>query len=83
VYSAPAEEAGVHRPVRTDDPRVVLGPISVGGQNAFVALNVSPEHVDATLVSPASPVHLASAPEPTPVDSLRLGPYEVALLYGL
>jgi hypothetical protein len=83
LYSALAEEAGVDRPVRVDDPRVVSGPITIGGKTAFLALNVSAAAVDARLRSDNSGVFLASTMEREPIEVLHLGPYEVALLYSL
>jgi Cellulase (glycosyl hydrolase family 5) len=83
LYSALAEEAGVERPVRVDDPRVVVGPITVGGDTAFLVLNVSPDEVDAELLSPANALFLASSAQREQVDVLHLAPYEAAVLYRL
>lgn len=80
LYSALADEAGVDRPARADDPRVVIGPITVGGENAFLALNISADQVDAKL---SSPLQLASPAGREQVDVLALAPYEVAVLYSL
>jgi hypothetical protein len=81
LYSALAEEAGVERPVRVEDARVTVGPIEVAGETAFLAVNISPEEVDAKLVAPAASLYRASSAGREPVDVLRLGPYEVELLY--
>jgi endo-1,4-beta-mannosidase len=83
LYAALAEEAGVDRPVRVDDPRVVLGPITVGGKAAFLALNVSAEQIDAKLLPRDGAVGLAPSPGREPIDVVHLGPYETALLYSL
>jgi len=82
LYSALADEAGVDRPVRVDDPRVVLGPITIGGQAAFLVLNVSAQNIDARVLS-ADPVYLAPSTDQEPIEVLQLGPYEVALIYSM
>jgi hypothetical protein len=83
LYSALADKAGVTRRVRVDDPRVVLGPITVGGKEAFVALNISPDEVDAKLISPTTSVYPASSAGTGSTDVLHLGPYEAAMLYSI
>lgn len=81
LYSALADESGVNRPVRVEDPRVVIGAIQVGGKEVYLALNISPDAIDAKPMSTAGPVHLAQPSQGEPMDVLRLGPYEVAVLY--
>jgi hypothetical protein len=81
LYSALADEAGVTRPVRTDDPRVIVGPITVGGENAFVVLNISPVGNEAKLLSPGTSLYLAPSRKGNAIDTLHLGPYEAAVLY--
>ncbi len=83
LYSALADEAGVDRPVRIDDPRVVSGPITIGGKAAFLTLNVSPEAIQCPLRSGSGRLYLASSTDREPIEALHLGPYEVALLYCL
>ncbi len=83
LYSALADEAGVNRRLRVDDPRVVLGPITVGGNEAFLALNISPDEVDAKIISPTTSVYPPSSPGPGAVDVLHLEPYEAAMLYSI
>jgi hypothetical protein len=87
LYSALADEAGVSRPVRTDDPRNIVGPITVGGETAFVVLNISPEDYDAKLLapgagSPGAGLYRAPSREGGAIDTLHLAPYEALLLYG-
>jgi hypothetical protein len=82
LYSALADEAGVDRPVRTDDPRTIVGPITIGGKDAFVVLNISPEDHEAKLLSPGTSLYLAPSKEGKAIDSLHLGPYEAVLLYS-
>jgi hypothetical protein len=59
----------------------MLGPIRIGGQEAFLALNMCAGTIDAELLCLDSSVYLASSPQREVVDVLHLGPYEVALLY--
>jgi hypothetical protein len=85
VYSALATAAGVGRPVRADDPRVVVGGLRLGGngadeREAFLALNLSSEDLRAQLVAPGRTLHLDGTGPGTSV--LALGPYEVALLHA-
>jgi hypothetical protein len=82
LYSALADEAGVNRPVRVDDPRAIVGPIIVGGKNAFVVLNISPEEHDAKLRSPGTALYLAPSGEGAVVDTVHLAPYAAVLLYS-
>jgi endo-1,4-beta-mannosidase len=82
LYSALAELAGVGRPVRVDDPRIIIGAVQVGERDAYVALNVSPGTVDANVVAPDKSISLASSPDGETLGTLRLSPYEVELLYA-
>ena len=82
LYSALADAAGVDRPVRTDDPRTIVGPIIVGGSNAFMVLNISPEDHDAKLLSPSTALYLAPSKEGKAIGTLHLAPYEAVLLYS-
>ena len=72
LYSALAEAAGVQRPVRVDDPRVVVGRVASGGEENVLFVNCSGDRV---AVSPllAEGVELDLAGE-----TLVLGPYGVA-----
>jgi hypothetical protein len=80
LYSALATEAQVARPVRVEDPRVVVGGLRVGPKETFLALNVSPDDVRARLVAPAQTVVPGGAAAGGGPGELVLGPYEVALL---
>jgi hypothetical protein len=82
LYSALAGLAGVARPVRVDDPRIIIGAIEVGEREAYLALNVSPDAVHANLVSPERSISLASSQSGERLDALHLNPYEVELLYA-
>ena len=82
LYSALAELAGVGRPVRVDDPRIIIGALKVGESDAYLALNVSPDTVDASLVAPQRSISLASSPSGERLGALHLSPYEVELLYA-
>jgi hypothetical protein len=79
LYSALATEAGVGRPLRTEDPRVAIGGLRTGGRDAFVALNLSPDSVTAGLVTDGRPMLTADGTE---VRELALAPYEVCVLYA-
>jgi endo-1,4-beta-mannosidase len=78
LYSALATAAGVSRPLRIEDPRVVIGALSVGERDAFVALNISPDSVTGDLVTDGRSILSADG---TAVTRLALAPYEVCLLY--
>ncbi len=82
LYSALAELAGVGRPVRVHDPRIIIGAVKVGERDAYLALNVSPDTVGTNLVAPDKQISLASSPSGERVGALHLSPYEVELLYA-
>jgi hypothetical protein len=46
IYSALAEEAGVARPVRVDDPRVIVGRLATPGAETVLFLNASGDRVE-------------------------------------
>jgi hypothetical protein len=81
IYSALAELAGVGRPVRADDPRIILGAVKVGERDAYLALNISSGTVDAKLVAPGKSISRASSPSGERIGALHLSPYEVELVY--
>jgi hypothetical protein len=81
LYSALATAAQVVRPVRVEDPRVVVGGLRVGPKEAFLALNVSPDDVRARLLAPAQTLLAGGEPPEGDPGELALGPYEVALRY--
>jgi endo-1,4-beta-mannosidase len=81
LYTALATAARVGRPVRVEDPRVVVGGLRVGPKEVFLALNVSPDEVRATLQAPAQTLLAGGAPAGGDAGELALGPYEVAVLY--
>jgi endo-1,4-beta-mannosidase len=81
LYSALATAAQVVRPVRVEDPRVVVGGLRVGRKEAFLALNVSPDEVRAKLLAPAHTLLAGGGPASGGTGELALEPYEVALLY--
>jgi hypothetical protein len=82
IYSALATSAGVARPLRAEDPRVIVGGLQVGESDAYVVLNVSPEEISTKIVAPGKSIYLAGTSEHDSVSVLALGPYEVALLYA-
>ena len=59
LYSALAEAAGVSRPVRVDDPRVLVGRIDVPGSERVLFVNTSSERVPVEPIV-AGGVHLDS-----------------------
>jgi endo-1,4-beta-mannosidase len=71
LYSALAEAAGVSRPVRVDDPRVLVGRVRSGGQETVLFLNCS---ADAVTIEPL----LADGFELENGHSVHLEPYRVA-----
>jgi endo-1,4-beta-mannosidase len=81
LYSALATDAGVSRPLRADDPRVLVGGLQVGEKEVFLALNLSPGSVEAKLVSGERSAYLAGASARSPVTEVELAAYEVAVIY--
>ncbi len=79
LYSALADMAGVSRPLRAEDPRVTIGALRVGGKDAFLAMNISPDVMDIRLVPRVGAISRAPAGER--IETLHIAPYEVALLY--
>jgi endo-1,4-beta-mannosidase len=73
LYSALAEAAGVSRPVRVDDPRVLVGRVRSGGQETVLFLNCS---ADAVTVEPL----LADGFELENGHTVHLEPYRVTAL---
>jgi len=74
VYSALATLAGVSRPVRVDDPRVLVGRLRTGATGRVVFLNCSPDAVVAdVLVEPDFDLTL-------PAEELRLEPFGVEVV---
>jgi endo-1,4-beta-mannosidase len=69
IYSALAAIAGVARPLRADDPRVLVGRLRSGGSERTLLVNCSG---DALTVAPLA-TEGVQAPPP-----LSLGPFEVA-----
>jgi endo-1,4-beta-mannosidase len=72
LYSALADEAGVSRPVRVDDPRVLVGRLRTGRAETVLFVNCSSESVAADPIV-ADGVQLAR-----PSEELLLEPYGVA-----
>jgi hypothetical protein len=74
LYSALADEAGVSRPVRVADPRVLVGLVRSRGSRTAVLVNTSR---DTVVVEPLleDDVQLAAAP-----GALTLAPADVAVL---
>jgi hypothetical protein len=88
LYSALADSADVYRPLRSGDPRVVVGGLRVGGlspadlmvgeKEAFLALNLSAGTVEVELSAQGRSIRLEGGPA---ITKLQLSPYDVALLY--
>ena len=72
LYSALATEAGVARPLRVDDPRVVVGRIRHGDGEVAVYVNCSADEV------PVAPLLDPLAEPPFPSDPFVLQPFGVA-----
>jgi endo-1,4-beta-mannosidase len=72
LYSALATEAAVSRPLRVDDPRVIVGRIRHGGGEVAVYVNCSSDEV---LVSP---IVDPDAELPFPHDPFAMPPFGVA-----
>ncbi|MDA8296372.1 MAG: cellulase family glycosylhydrolase [Actinomycetota bacterium] len=70
LYSALAEFAGVARPVRVADPRVLVSQILAGEQEVTIAANWSPDPLEVDLLGP------------TGASRLRLDRYGVAVRWG-
>jgi endo-1,4-beta-mannosidase len=71
LYSALAEAAGVSRPVRVADPRVLVGVVASGGRRTAVFVNCSAD----TVV--AEPLLAADVALATDAPTLLLAPYAV------
>jgi endo-1,4-beta-mannosidase len=87
LYSALASAAGVDRPLRAEGPLVSVGRLGTTEADAYLAMNLSPAAVETSLVTTGGKALLVPAGHEgdqgsyAGVDSLALGPYEVALLY--
>jgi endo-1,4-beta-mannosidase len=74
IYSALAEVAEVERPVRVDDPRVLVGRIRTGDSETVLFVNASADTVVATpIVTPGTTLEHDG-------DVLTLEPYDVAAI---
>jgi endo-1,4-beta-mannosidase len=74
IYSALAVVADVERPVRVDDPRVLVGHLRSGGSETTLFINASSDRVEATPIV-ARGTSLAHANE-----QLMLEPFGVAMV---
>lgn len=72
LYSALADEAGVRRPVRVDDPRVLVGRLASGGGERVLLLNCSAGQVTAEPIADGIDLH--------PPGPATLEPFGVAAL---
>jgi endo-1,4-beta-mannosidase len=72
LYSALAEAAGVTRPVRIDDPRVLVGRLRAGGGETILFLNCSGDPLE------VEPLLADGAVLERPEGPLELAPYGVA-----
>lgn len=70
LYSALAELAGVARPVRVADPRVLVASVPAGDQHVTIAANWSPDSLEVDLVEPGG------------TSRLRLDHYGVAVRWS-
>jgi endo-1,4-beta-mannosidase len=76
LYSSLATLAGVSRPVRVDDPRVLVGRLRTGATGRVVFLNCSPDPIVAdVLVDPDFDLAL-------PTEELRLEPFGVEVVHA-
>lgn len=73
IYSALATVAGVSRPVRVDDPRVLVGRIASGGSETVVLVNCSGDQVTLEPVP-------GGGNQPTASGPLTLEPFSVAAM---
>ena len=73
IYSALAAVAGVRRPVRVDDPRVLVGRVASGGSETVVLVNCSDDRVT---LQPSS----GDGEQPAHAYPLTLEPFGVATL---
>jgi len=77
LYSALAEEAGVERPIRVLDPRVMVGRLQVGNGERVILINLSGDEVVTSVVTETSYV-VAQGGEA--VTSIVLAPFDVLIL---
>lgn len=82
LYSALAEAAGVERPVRADDPRVLLGRLRTGRDEVLVLVSTAGEALEVPLVvGEGSTVQdLDAASDAPPIGAVRLEPMGALLL---
>jgi len=73
IYSALAAVAGVSRPLRVNDPRVLVGRVRTGGSETVVLVNCSNDRVT---LQPSS----GDCEQPTDAYPLTLEPFGVATL---
>jgi endo-1,4-beta-mannosidase len=71
LYSALAEEAGVSRPVRVDDPRVLVGRLQSGGAELALLVNCSGDELA------VEPILADGVELEPPAGASRLAPYGV------
>jgi endo-1,4-beta-mannosidase len=72
LYSALAELAGVQRPLRVADPRVLVGCLRAGGGELAVLANCSPDTVIAQPIGPGYPATEGVTLAPFGVEVVRL-----------
>lgn len=81
LYAALAVAAGIERPVRAPDPRVLVGRLQTGRGERVVVANCSPEPLQAELLTAAG-VQLGRRVDGGVLGpTLELGPFAVEVLY--
>jgi hypothetical protein len=74
IYSALADVAGVSRPIRVDDPRVLVGRLRSPDRETVLFVNCSPDHVR------AEPNVAGGAGPAACLEPLSIEPFGVAVI---
>jgi hypothetical protein len=84
LYSALATSAGVDRPLRLGDPRVITGRLRTPAGELAVLVNASPDRVEVSLTTVGAAAYGRRGAEPGEVlTQLTLAPFDVEVLSRL
>jgi endo-1,4-beta-mannosidase len=83
LYAELAGAAKVDLPLTVSDPRVMVGRLRSADYELATIINLSPDEVEAKLVTPPGTSFRRDSPGSEPVGSLVLPPFEVEILVRL